>query len=39
MYFVNREKVIDISRLSDESKPICGKCMKGKETKNLHKIG
>ena len=39
MYFVNREKVIDISRLSDESKPICGECMKGKKTKNSHKIG
>ena len=31
------EKIRGIPRLSGEPKPICGKCMKGKQTKGSHK--
>ena len=33
MHLVNNKKVKGISRLSSEPKPICGECMKGKQTK------
>ena len=37
MHLVNRKNVRDIPRLSGEPKPICGECMKGKQTKSFHK--
>ena len=37
VHLVNSEKVRGILRLSDERKPICGECMKGKQTKSSHK--
>ena len=37
MHLVNNKKVRGISRLSSEPKPICGECMRSKQTKNSHK--
>ena len=37
MYLVNTEKVRGIPKLSSEPKPICGECMKSKQTKSSHK--
>ena len=37
MYLVNIEKVRGILRLSGKPKPICGECMKRKQTKSSHK--
>ena len=37
MQLMNIEKVRGIPRLSGEPKPICGECMKGKQTKSSHK--
>ena len=36
MHLVNTENVRGILRLTSEPKPICGKCMKGKQTKSSH---
>ena len=37
MHLMNTKKVRGIPRLSGEPKPISGKCMKRKQTKNSHK--
>ena len=37
MHLMNTKKVRGIPRLSGEPKPICGKCMKRKQTKRSHK--
>ena len=37
VHLVNNENFRGILRLSDEPKPICGECMKGKQTKSSHK--
>ena len=37
VHLVNIEKVKGILRLSGEPKPIYDECMKGKQTKSLHK--
>ena len=37
MHLVNTKKVRAITGLSGEPKPICGKCMKGKQTKSSHR--
>ena len=37
MHLVNIKKVRGIPTLSGEPKPICGECMKGKQTKSSHK--
>ena len=37
MHLMNTKKVRGIPRLSGETKPICGECMKGKQTKSSHK--
>ena len=37
MHLVNTEKVIGIPKLNGEPKPICGECLKGKQTKSSHK--
>ena len=37
MHLVNSKKVRGILKLSGEPKPICGECMKGKQTKSSHK--
>ena len=37
MHLVNAEKFRGIPRPSGELKPICGKCMKGKQIKSSHK--
>ena len=34
---MNNKKVIGIPKLSGEPKPICGECMKGKQTQSSHK--
>ena len=36
-HLVNTKKVRGIPKLSGELKPICGECMKGKQTKSSHK--
>ena len=36
MHLVNIEKFRGIPKLSGEPKPICGECMKGKQTKSPH---
>ena len=37
IHLVNNKKVIGIPKLSGELKPICGECMKGKQTQSSHK--
>ena len=37
VYLVNTEKFRGIPKLSGKPKPICGECMKGKQTKSSHK--
>ena len=37
MHLVNIKKVRGISTLSGEPRPICGECMKRKQTKSSHK--
>ena len=37
MHLVNNKKVIGIPKLSGEPQPICGECMKGKQTQSSHK--
>ena len=37
VHVVNSEKIRGISKLSGKPRPICGKCMKGKQTKRTHK--
>ena len=37
MHLVNTEKVRSMPKLSSKPKPICGECMKGKQTKSSHK--
>ena len=39
MHLVNIENIRGIPKLSDEPKPVCGECMKGKQTKSSHKKG
>ena len=37
VHLVNNERIKDIPKLSGELKPICGNCMKGKQTKSSRK--
>ena len=39
MHLVNTENIRGIPKLSDEPKPVCGECMKGKQSKSSHKKG